>query len=446
MKLLSKQTGILFLWISFLWIISCSPDNRNNEETKTDESKPFDSIHLAKQSQHGIYVPEGFEVSLFAEETGRGRHLVVSESGVVYVLLRQPNNEGCLVALKDTDSDGKADEKEYFGEHCGRGSVEIHKGYLYFSTDSSILRLPLPEEGLIPSGDPEVIAEGFEYHGQHGNKNFAFDNAGNLYVNSGAPANACQEQMRTPGSSGQDPCPILERFGGVWKFKDDVPNQKQMEEGERFTTGVRNLVAINFNPAVNKLYAVQHGRDQLHQFFPELYTAKESSELPAEEFILMEEGDDFGWPYCYYDPFKDKKVLAPEYGGDGDSVGRCADKKDPILDFPGHYAPNDLEFYTASQFPDMYKNGAFIAFHGSWNRGEFGQEGFNVVFVPFDGELPIGKWYVFADGFDGGGKIQGAGDAEYRPTGVTVGPDGSLFVIDSKKGRIWKISYKENMS
>ena len=186
---------------------------------------------------------------------------------------------------------------------------------------------------------------------------------------------------------------------------------------------------------------VQHGRDQLSQLFPDLYSEQEGAELPAEEFFMVEDGDFFGWPYCYYDQIRKIKLLAPEYGGDKNAIGRCADAKGPIMAFPGHLAPNDLLFYTGSMFPERYKNGAFIAFHGSWNRAPLPQEGYYVVFIPFSDGLPAGDMEIFANGFAGADVIKSPGDANYRPMGLTQGPDGSLFVSDSEKGRIWKISY-----
>jgi glucose/arabinose dehydrogenase len=194
------------------------------------------------------------------------------------------------------------------------------------------------------------------------------------------------------------------------------------------------------------LYAVQHGRDQLNTLWPELYTAEQNAELPAEEFFLVREGSDFGWPYCYYDQFQNKKVLAPEYGGDGKETGRCETCEDPILAFPGHWAPNDLIFYTASEFPSRYRDGAFIAFHGSWNRAPLPQQGYKVVFVAFNGSLPAGGYEVFADGFTEQDTLETPGDAAARPMGLAVGPDGDLFVTDSVKGKIWKISYNPGSS
>src|SRR5690606_41546588 len=128
----------------------------------------------------------------------------------------------------------------------------------------------------------------------------------------------------------------------------------------------------------------------------DLYTVKDNAELPAEEFLLVKKGSNFGWPYCYYDGKQQKKILAPEYGGDTKTQGRCEGVDKPIMAFPAHLAPNALLFYTGNQFPEKYKNGAFIAFHGSWNRAPEPQAGFFVVFVPMKDGEPNGEWEVFA--------------------------------------------------
>lgn len=414
--------------------------NDSSEKKESTADQPEKSGLQADENNAGLQLPEGFSAMLVADNLGKARHIAVRGNGDIYVKLSDLNNDGGIVALRDTTGDGKADIKEYFGAYTG-DDVAFYQDYLYFSTDTSILRYPMQEDQLVPDSEPEMMVEGFISESQHAYKNFAFDGQGNLYVNVGAPANACQEQMRTPGSPGQDPCPLLERYGGIWQFKADQPGQTQQEHGHRYATGIRNAVAMEWNNKVNLLYALQHGRDQLHQLFPDLYTQEQSAELPAEEFFLIEDGDDFGWPYCYYDGSQDKKVLAPEYGGDGTETGRCADAKDPIMAFPAHYAPNDLIFYQGDAFPEQYRNGAFIAFHGSWNRSPQEQEGYNVVFVPFEGEMPSGDWTVFAEGFAGTDTIKSPGDAEYRPMGLAVGPDGSLYISDSQKGRIWRVFY-----
>lgn len=135
-------------------------------------------------------------------------------------------------------------------------------------------------------------------------------------------------------------------------------------------------------------------------------------------------------------------MLAPEYGGDGKKEARSKDFEDPILAFPGHFAPNDLLFYNGNQFPDKYRNGAFIAFHGSWNRAPLEQKGYQVAFVPFEGKEPSGDWEVFANGFKGADSIISSGQAKYRPCGLALGNDGSIYISDSVMGKLWRVFYK----
>lgn len=388
-----------------------------------------------------LKLPEGFSAYVVAESLGRGRHIAVKENGDIFVSLRRLNNDKGIVALRDTDGNHYADVVEYFGNYPGTG-IELHKDYLYFGSDQEVMRYKLNEDELLPEPEAEIIATGFPEQNQHEVKTFAFDQEGNIYVNVGGPSNACMEQLRTKGSPGMDPCPQLERQAGIWRFKEDVPGQDQVKDGHRYATGLRHCVAVEWNNNTDHLYVVQHGRDQLNQFFPDMYTEEDNAELPAEEFFLLEDGSDGGWPYCYYDQFQEKKILAPEYGGDRSITGRCESKTDPIMAFPGHLAPNDLIFYTGDQFPERYRNGAFIAFHGSWNRGPLEQEGFFVVFVPFEGDYPSGDWEIFADNFDRQDEVMSPRDAKYRPCGLAQGPDGSLYVVDSVEGNVWKIKYE----
>lgn len=420
-----------YLWIltAALLTFACARHEKSSTKNLT-----------ADANNGGITLPEGFSALVVADELGRGRHIAVNENGDIYVSLREQDENKGIACLRDTTGDGRADIIDYAGEHTGTG-IKLHKGYLYFGADTAIVRYPMQPGELLPGSSWEMIARGFPQERQHEAKPMEFDGQGNMYVTVGAPANACMEQMRTKGSPGMDPCPLLEYAGGIWKFKDDVLNQDQMTDGARYATGIRHAVANSWNKQVNELYVVQHGRDQLHQFFPEMYDTKESAELPAEEFFLVTEGADFGWPYCYYDQFQQKKVLAPEYGGDGEIQERCENKTDPIMAFPGHIGPNDLLFYTGDMFPEKYRNGAFIAFHGSWNRAPEPQSGYFVVFVPFDGAYPSGDWEIFADGFAGTDTINSTRDAKYRPCGLAQGSDGSLYVVDSNKGKIWRIIY-----
>ncbi|WP_286830376.1 MULTISPECIES: PQQ-dependent sugar dehydrogenase [Kordiimonas] len=398
-----------------------------------DAAAPFDA-------ETGIRVPAGFKSTVFADEVGRARHMAVSESGWVYVALRRAVDGFGAVALKDTDGDGKADVRELFAEGVTGTGMGIDGGKLYYGTNTSILRWDLPAEGA-PAGEAEVVVSGMEDRSQHSDKPFTFDGSGHIYVNVGAPSNACMEKMRTKGSPGMDPCPILEDFGGIWRFDLSKTGQTQAD-GVRYATGVRNAMALDWNMVVDSLYLAQHGRDQLQSFFPDLYDAEASAELPAEEFHRVLEGANIGWPYGYVDQNVDGRVLMPEYGGDGKQTTDRGQM--PLIAFPGHWAPNDLIFVKGGGLPMGYKNGALIAFHGSWNRAPMPQAGYRVVFVPMDEAGNVaGDWVTFADGFPSIEVVKSPRDAKHRPTGLAEGPDGAIYISSLMSGgRIYRVTYE----
>lgn len=388
----------------------------------------------------GIKLVDGFGAVVVAEETGKARHIFVTPNGTVYIKNSSGKDNKGITVLKDTDGDGKAESKEYFGSYGGTG-MEIYNGYLYASSNSEIYRYKLDEKGDVINKDaPEMVVSGLPDFRQHESKPMAFDEQGHLYVTIGAPSNICQEKDRQKGSPGQMPCPLLEKNAGIWQFDANKLNQKQ-EDGIRFSTGIRNAVALNYDSNTKNLYALQHGRDMLFQHYPEMYSAEQGAELPSEEFLLVKKNSDFGWPYSYFDKEKGKKMLCPEYGGDGKKEYAKADK--PIMAFPGHWAPNDVLFYHGNQFPAKYKNGAFICFHGSWNRAPKMQAGYFVAFVPFKNGLPSGDYEVFAEDFAGGAEIKSPGDAKARPMGLAEGADGSLYIVDSVKGKLWRVMAKK---
>lgn len=389
----------------------------------------------------GISVPKGFVVEEYAVNLGRGRHLASRPNGDLYLRLSVAEDEHSIVALRDTNGDHRPDLTEYFGPSEGGTGIKVHQNYLYYSTNTQVFRQAFQGNELVPSGAPELLLT-LASQNQHAAKPLAFDGEGHMYVTIGAPSNACQDPDRQAGVKGQDPCPLLETSGGIWRFSDSDTGQT-FADGYRYATGIRHSVGIAWNDKINELFAMQHGRDQLHEFWPEYYTEKESAEQPAEEFLRVKEGSDFGWPYCYFDWKKRTKMLAPEYGGNGDSIGRCVSSGYPLMGFPGHWAPNALDFYQGDQFPIKYKGGAFIAFHGSWNRAPFPQQGYKVVFVPFSGPDPVSGYEVFAKGFANPlDAPDSPGQANYRPCGLATGADGSLYISDSQKGYIWKVRYE----
>jgi glucose/arabinose dehydrogenase/mono/diheme cytochrome c family protein len=400
----------------------------------------------------GLKLPHGFCATVFADKIGHARHLVVAPNGVVYVNTwsgryygnDKPHDGGFLVALQDTTGSGHADVNMRFGDTVQTGSaggtgIGLYNGSLYAEMNDRILRYALPAGSIVPTGKPDVIVSGLPLTGDHPMHPFAIDAQGSLYVDVASATNSCQKDNRTANTPGTQPCTELETRAGIWRYDANKTGQA-FSPAERYATGIRNADGITVDPAGTGLYATQHGRDQLGDNWSRFYSPEQGAELPAEELLKIQQGGDYGWPECYYDNFQHELVLAPEYGGDGGkTVGECASKLAPSAAFPAHWAPNDVVLYSGSQFPEAYRGGAFIAFHGSWNRAPFPQGGYNLVFQPLSGSKAAGKYVIFADGFAGLHKEPGK--AAHRPSGLAVGPDGSLYVTDDSRGRIWRITY-----
>lgn len=399
----------------------------------------------------GLALPPGFCATVFADAIGHARHLVVAPNGVVYVNTwsgmyygnESTHPGGFLVALQDKTGAGKADVVERFGEtiqtggHGGTG-IGIYKGALYAEINDRIVRYSLAPDAIVPKNAPETIVSGLPLTGDHPMHPFAINAQGSMYLDVASATNACQSRNRRAGSLGENPCTELVTRAGVWVYDANKTNQK-FSPAERFATGIRNAEGFAIDSA-GRVFITQHGRDQLYANWHDLYKPEEEATQPAEELMLLQSGGDYGWPECYYDAPAQKRVLAPEYGGDGGKkIGVCADKIPPVAAYPAHWAPNGMVLYDREQFPARYHNGVFIAFHGSWDRAPYPQGGYNVVFQPLNGDHASGDCEIFADGF--AGAVKTPDGATHRPSGVAVGPDGALYVADDVRGRIYKIVY-----
>jgi glucose/arabinose dehydrogenase len=399
----------------------------------------------------GLSLSPGFCATVFADNLGHLRHMVVAPDGTLYAnswsgryFAGSPAPPGgFLIALKDTHGDGHADRIERFGATpaaggTGGNGIALYNGALYADDNGRILRYPLAAGSPLPSGAPEVVVSGLPLTGDHPMHPFVIDAKGELFVDVGSATNACQLKNRILLSPGHTPCVEKETRAGTWRF-DAGKTGQVFSAAARYAGGLRNGEGLAFDEA-GRLFATQHGRDQLFQNWPGLYTVQQSAELPAEELVQLAQGADYGWPECYYDQDQRKLVLAPEYGGDGGkTVGLCAHRTAPVAAFPGHWAPNDLAIYRGAKFPGPYRGGAFIAFHGSWNRAPLPQGGYKVAFQPLAAGKATGPYIDFADGF--AGAQEDPGGATYRPTGLAEGPDGALYISDDVHGRIWRVTY-----
>ena len=443
MRLLHERRFLLpCLFLFCLLAPSASAQSQSNPETGTASCPSNDT---------GLKLPIGFCATIFADDIGHARHLVVGPAGVVYVNTwsgeyygnQPPHAGGFLVALQDKTRSGKAGVIERFGEtpetggHGGTG-IGIYKDSIYAESNDRIVRYALPAGSIVPRGAPENVVSGLPLGGDHPMHPFIIDSKGSMFIDVATATNACQLQNRQPGSPGHQPCSELETRGGIWRYDANRTDQT-FSPAARYATGIRNAEGFAFD-ASGRLFVTQQGRDQLHANWPNLYKPTEEATLPAEEVLLLKPGGDYGWPECYYDGPHQKLVLAPEYGGDGGkTVGICASKTGPAAAFPAHWAPNGMVHYDKSQFPARYRRGVFIAFHGSWDRAPYPQGGYNVVFQPLDGDHASANCEIFADGF--AGAVETPEGATHRPSGVAVGPDGALYVSDDIRGRIYRITW-----
>jgi glucose/arabinose dehydrogenase/mono/diheme cytochrome c family protein len=439
---------LLFALIALVVIVGVSLMPAQKQSNRIAEKRS----QVCPNDDSGLTLPLGFCATVFADRIGHARHMVVAPNGVLYVNTWSgtyygndtPHAGGFIVALQDKNGSGKADVNERFGETAqsgGKGGTGIgmYKEAIYAEINDRIVRYPLSSGSIVSGGPAQTIVSGLPLGGDHPMHPFIIAADGTMYVDVATATNSCQQKNRMLKSPGLNPCTELETRGGIWRYDANKTDQT-FSPAERFATGIRNAegFAIDQN---GQVFVTQHGRDQLHANWPDFFQPDQEATLPAEELFLLKQNGDYGWPECYYDAFVQKRVLAPEYGGDGGkAIGPCAQKLAPVAAFPAHWAPNAMVRYDQENFPEHYRRGVLIAFHGSWDRAPYPQGGYNVIFQPLERDRASGECEIFADGF--AGPVKSPAQAEHRPSGLAVGPDGSLYVSDDVRGRIYRIDYR----
>jgi glucose/arabinose dehydrogenase len=383
----------------------------------------------------GLTLPPGFHASVVADGLMGMRHLAVRSNGDIYISTRPPRGQpGQGVIALRLNKDGTVAEKQSFGVGAEGGTgIRISRNSLYATSVTGVSRFDFVGNALVPTPAAQLAIDGIPPGGQL-NRMLAFDDKGALYLSVSGSGNICVDPNAPKDQKpvGLNPCPGVNGRGGIWRFDPNKLGQKFPADGVQVATGIRDMDALDFRRG-DALYGVMHGRNGTAATWPDLVSAADDDNV-AEEMHRVGANANFGWPTTYYDIDRQIRLVAPEYGGDGKTPTKDAGFEAPLLAFPGHSAPLDMVFYTGKQFPARYRDGAFIAFHGGGTKGH----GFNVVFAPFEKGKPSG-YAPFADGFAGATKTPAG--AVFRPVGLALAPDGSLYIADDKKGRLWKISY-----
>lgn len=336
-----------------------------------------------------IELPEGFQISVYAEGVENARQMALGDEGTLFVGSRR---EGDVYAISDHDGDQRADQVRTIASGLTLPTgLEFRDGSLYVAAQDRILRYDEIEARLDFPPPPVVVTDDLPDKSHHGWKYLRFGADGMLYFNVGAPCNVCDE----PG------------FAEIRRIKPDGSGM------QTYARGVRNSVGLAFHPQTGELWFTDNGRDHM------------GDELPSCELNhAPQSGMHFGFPYCHQGD-----TLDPEFGKGHD----CADYTPPAINLGPHVAPLGLAFYTGEMFPAEYCNQLFIAEHGSWNRSS--KIGYRIKLVRFDEAGQVQGQSVFASGW-----LQGENNWG-RPNDVLVMPDGALLVSDDQADVIYRISY-----
>ncbi len=353
---------------------------------------PLQTVEVASDDLNAyIQLPQGFSITLYADNIPGARSLARSPSGTLFVGTRDRGN---VYALKDTNNDFVADEQSTIvsGLNSPNG-VAFKDNALYVAEINRILRFDSIEQNL-QNPSYTVVTDDYPTDGHHGWKFIRFGPDGRLYVPVGAPCNICESE---------------EIYASITALNITSG------EHEVIAHGVRNTVGFDFNPATQELWFTDNGRDWL------------GNEFPADELNhLTQNGQHFGFPFCHQGDIQDTEFKDKT----------CNDFTQPARKLGPHVAALGMRFYTGTQFPEHYHNGIFIAEHGSWNRDD--PIGYRIMFVPLNNNQAQG-YEVFASGW-----LTPEENVIGRPVDLEVLPDGSLLVSDDHAGKIYRITYAGN--
>ena len=334
-----------------------------------------------------VRVPPGFKLEVYADNVPFARSMALGSRGTLFVGTRK----GTVYAVSGSPDSGLKPTVRTVADKLNQpNGVAFRDGALYVAEVSRVTRYDDIEASLDKIPQPKVVRDDFPKDGHHGWKSIAFGPDGKLYVPIGAPCNVCDQ-------SG---------YAVITRMNPDGTDR------EVFARGVRNTVGFTWHPATRELWFTDNGRDFMGDDAP-----------PCELNVAPRMGLDFGFPYCHGKDTKD-----PEFG----KAGECSKMTAPVQLLGAHVAPLAVKFYTGSAFPERYRNLAFIAEHGSWNRSE--KSGYRITTVKLDGDKAV-SYEPFATGFHRGDEVYG------RPVDLLLLDDGSFLVSDDQAGAIYRLSY-----
>lgn len=360
----------------------------------------LEGVHVVDQrpAVAQLRLPAGFHAALFASGLHTPRFATFGPDGTLYVA---EEGSGQVVALLDPGHTGHATRAVVVaGGLKGPTSLAWFQGALYVGAFDRVVRLTMGPDHVATRQD--VVIPNLPTGGNHVTRTVLFGTDGQLYVSIGSTCNNCVEA---------DP-----RRAVVMVFAADGSG------GRVYARGMRNAVGMAVNPWTGEIWVTDNGRDLL------------GDNTPPDTIYALQDGGNYGWPRC-----QAGTIIDPDLG----QAGACAGVVQPLVDLQAHSAPLGLAFYGgpaasasggALAFPTAWR-GLFVAFHGSWNRSV--PTGYKVVFIPLDGTGHVaGPVRDFATGWLGANGV-----ASGRPVGVTVGPDGALYVTDDAAGHVYRITY-----
>ena len=378
------------LFLTLLLLISACNTPDNQTYTIDDLNTTFGFLEA----------PKGFDVEIFAEGVEGARQMALSPNGIIYVGTRRTGDNGKVYAVIDDDNDFRADTVKTIASGLRMpNGVAFLDNDLYVAEVSKIWKYENVDQHLNSSQKPVLVNDTFPTESSHGWKYIGFGPDKKLYVPVGAPCNVCNHEDENP------------IYASLTRMDPDGANR------EIIAHGVRNTVGFTWHPETGNLWFTDNGRDWMGDDIP-----------PCELNELSIEGSHFGFPYLHGNDIWD-----PEFGTDNKIREREFVK--PIQELGPHVAPLDIFFYTGNMFPEFYRNQAFIAEHGSWNRST--KIGYQISIVTFDKTGKATSYQPFIKGW-----LQGEDKIMGRPVAFLQMPDGSVLISDDYTGTIYRVSYK----